>query len=63
LNGWVRNRADGSVEALFTGEPDAVAMMLERCREGPWAARVKEVVLEEEGGAAPVSGFAIKPTA
>jgi len=41
--GWVRNRADGSVEALVIGEEDAVAAMIEACRNGPFAARVTEV--------------------
>ncbi|WOK96165.1 hypothetical protein Cni_G04872 [Canna indica] len=41
LNGWVRNRRDGSVEALFCGDPPAVDEMVERrCRIGPPAAVV-----------------------
>lgn len=44
LAGWVRNRADGSVEAVFAGPADAVEAMVARCREGPPAARVDEVV-------------------
>jgi acylphosphatase len=43
LRGWVRNRRDGSVEALAIGEPDAVAALIERCRRGPPAARVNDV--------------------
>ncbi|XP_075487351.1 uncharacterized protein LOC142526688 [Primulina tabacum] len=35
LKGWVRNRRDGSVEALFSGIPDKVAEMEQRCRRGP----------------------------
>lgn len=35
LKGWVRNRKDGSVEALFSGKPDAVKEMEQRCRRGP----------------------------
>ncbi|XP_021897701.1 uncharacterized protein LOC110814530 [Carica papaya] len=35
LKGWVRNRRDGSVEALFSGNPDAVQEMEQRCRRGP----------------------------
>jgi acylphosphatase len=60
LTGWVRNRADGSVEALFAGDPDEVAEMLERCREGPYGARVREVMIEE-GVEAP-DRFDIRPT-
>ncbi|PKU21885.1 acylphosphatase [Telmatospirillum siberiense] len=40
LDGWVRNRSDGSVEALFSGPPEAVAAMVEACRQGPPSARV-----------------------
>ena len=40
LKGWVRNRRDGSVEALFSGSPDAVQEMERRCRRGPPAAVV-----------------------
>ncbi len=43
LDGWVRNRADGTVEALFAGPADAVEEMVEACREGPPAARVTDV--------------------
>ncbi|MEH6950515.1 acylphosphatase [Nitrobacter sp. NHB1] len=41
--GWVRNRRDGSVEALFAGPADAVADMVARCRLGPESARVDAV--------------------
>jgi len=47
LEGWVRNRRDGTVEALFAGPADDVAAMLEACRQGPLGARV-EVVDEQE---------------
>jgi acylphosphatase len=40
LRGWVRNRRDGSVEAVFAGRQDAVEAMIEACRRGPAAARV-----------------------
>ena len=61
LRGWVRNRADGSVEALVTGDEDTVAAMIEVCREGPDAARVAEVAVseaEDDGNL----GFSPKPT-
>src|SRR5262249_52467947 len=35
LEGWVRNRRDGTVEALFAGSADAVEAMLDACRQGP----------------------------
>jgi len=40
LDGWVRNRRDGSVEAVFAGPPSRVAAMIEACRRGPAGARV-----------------------
>jgi acylphosphatase len=43
LAGWVRNRKDGSVEAVFAGDADAVAAMIEACRQGPEMARVELV--------------------
>lgn len=43
LRGWVRNRGDGSVEALLIGNPTAVAATIERCRQGPPHARVDRV--------------------
>jgi acylphosphatase len=52
LRGWVRNRADGTVEALAIGDDDAVAAMIEACRQGPFAARVIEVAVgdaEDDG--------------
>jgi acylphosphatase len=43
LEGWVRNRRDGSVEAVFAGQPLVVAAMIEECRHGPRGARVDAV--------------------
>jgi acylphosphatase len=45
--GWVRNRQDGSVEALAQGEHDAVERFVTWCRHGPPSARVTEVALLE----------------
>jgi len=47
LRGWVRNRGDGSVEALVSGTEDAVAAMIEACREGPFAAKVTGVAVSD----------------
>jgi acylphosphatase len=47
LEGWVRNRRDGSVEALFAGPEDIVSEMIARCRRGPSTARVEAVEDEE----------------
>jgi acylphosphatase len=43
LEGWVRNRRDGSVEALFAGPAEVVADLIARCRRGPSSARVEAV--------------------
>jgi acylphosphatase len=61
LRGWVRNRRDGSVEALVTGAPEQVAAMVEACRRGPYAARVADVIAvpEEDDGSL---GFTDLPT-
>lgn len=50
--GWVRNRPDGSVEAVFEGEPEAVESLVRRCTDGPRLADVTstEVVDEEAEG-------------
>jgi acylphosphatase len=48
VEGWVRNRSDGTVEAVFAGPAEDVAMMIEACSRGPRAARV-EAVEEREG--------------
>lgn len=46
--GWVRNRDDGSVEAVFEGERDAVESLVAYVREGPRGARVDWVDVEAE---------------
>ena len=57
LSGWVRNLADGRVEALFHGPGETVARMLEACRRGPPAARVAAIeTVPAEAPSAP--GFA-----
>ncbi len=43
LQGWVRNRTDGSVEAVFAGPAAAVRAMVDACRMGPPAARVERI--------------------
>src|SRR3954471_9642036 len=50
LEGWVRNRRDGSVEAVFAGEEQEVAEMIRLCRRGPDGARVD--ALEEQAAGA-----------
>lgn len=46
LAGWVKNRPDGTVEAVFAGPAAHVDAILARCREGPFAARVETVDAE-----------------
>jgi acylphosphatase len=47
LEGWVRNRREGSVEAVIAGPADAVAAMIEAARRGPWLARVTGMDVSE----------------
>lgn len=61
LDGFVRNRLDGSVEALFVGEAAAVDEMIGLCRQGPPAADVAAVDIEPAQGITP-RGFTQKPT-
>jgi acylphosphatase len=46
LHGWVRNRRDGSVEAVFGGSEEIVAEMIVSCRDGPPSSRVDDVAEE-----------------
>ena len=46
--GWVRNNDDGSVEAVFEGDPDAVTALVDWAHEGPAGARVSRVEVTEE---------------
>ena len=62
LSGWVRNRRDGTVGILADGPEEAIAELVRRCREGPSAARVERVEIEESEEAAP-KGFDQRPTA
>jgi acylphosphatase len=61
LFGWVRNRHDGSVEAVLQGEPGTVAAIIELCRSGPAAARVDRVEIVGEGVGA-YDGFEVRPS-
>jgi acylphosphatase len=62
LRGWVRNRADGSVETLVAGDEQAVERLISQCRTGPPAARVDRIDIEEAQGEIP-AGFDTRPTA
>jgi acylphosphatase len=62
LDGWVRNRFDGSVEILAVGPQADIAALVEACREGPAGARViaiDQVEAEDDGR----KGFDTRPTA
>ena len=62
LIGWVRNRIDNSVEAVFSGSSSAVDIMLEHCWSGPPVAKVSSVRVSDTD-ILNVSGFTHRPTA
>jgi len=67
LEGWARNRRDGSVEAVFAGPPDRVADMIEACRRGPPMSRVDAVdahdaTLNDLGQRRAGEAFSLLPT-
>ena len=59
VSGWVRNEPDGTVSALVSGPPAAVATMCERLRRGPPAARVDTLGVEPVETGASEGGFRI----
>ena len=59
LSGWVRNRGDGSVEAVFAGDQVTVAAMVEACRSGPGLAVVRNV-RQEPWPDQPLPGFIVR---
>jgi acylphosphatase len=60
LKGWVRNRCDSSVEAIFSGPSDVVDDMLAAARKGPRSSRVEDVHVEPATDDA--EGFRVLPT-
>jgi len=50
LEGWVRNRADGSVEVLARGPEESVKALIARCGEGPRFSVVEQVAVEDAPG-------------
>lgn len=60
ISGWVRNRLDGSVEAVVHGAPQAVAAIIECAQRGPRAAQVTAVAVSEMDGR--YTAFTVKPT-
>jgi len=65
VSGWVRNRRDGTVEAVVQGSAEAVESLIVWARRGPPAARVQEVEVAEAAGelARRYDGFDWLPTA
>ena len=65
LDGWVRNRTDGTVEAMFAGPKAIVEQIVAACHDGPRAARVDKVTVEmtpRPADTAVGAGFRTLPT-
>src|SRR5688500_1108756 len=68
VGGWVRNRRDGSVEAVLSGPAEMVGPMIEACREGPWGSRVdgidqRDATPDDLARRRPGEEFSVLPTA
>jgi acylphosphatase len=59
VSGWITNRSDGRVEAVFEGPAEAVDELVEFCREGPTAASVENVDVQTEEPES-LSGFDVR---
>ncbi|MBD3296527.1 MAG: acylphosphatase [Candidatus Omnitrophica bacterium] len=60
LNGWIRNRPEGDVEAVFEGDAEAVDEMLSWCRKGSGPADVNDVRVSEEEYKGDLEGFQVR---
>ena len=60
LHGWVRNRADGSVEAVVEGDRESVQRFEAAVRRGPASARVDEFTAEDQAPSGRATGFEIR---
>ncbi len=61
INGWVRNRQDGTVEAVFEAESEKVDQMIDWCRTGPPMASVSDVKVDSIDFTGEDKGFLIRP--
>lgn len=62
LAGWVRNRRDGSVEAIVRGGPESLERIIAWARRGPTTAQVREVTVTDVDDASVPDGFDVLPT-
>lgn len=62
VKGWVRNRRDGSVEAIFQGDEKFVFKLLGLCEDGPMFARVSAVYVEDVEAESKYETFSHKET-
>jgi acylphosphatase len=67
VGGWVRNRRDGTVEAVLSGPAEMVGPMIEACRKGPWGSRVggvdqREATPDDLAQRRPGEEFSVLPT-
>lgn len=62
LNGWVRNRPDGTVQVCACGHPSDLEALAEWCRTGPPAAQVDRIVVAATDAVPPGAGFEVRPT-
>ena len=60
IAGWVRNKYDGSVEAVFEGENENIEKIIDWCHQGPRGARVTQVLVKDEEYTGSFSDFSIK---
>lgn len=61
VNGWVKNLADGRVEAVFEGSKEAVDDLIKRCKKGPAASRVENLeVNDDEHEKSTLNGFQVR---
>jgi acylphosphatase len=60
VSGWVKNKQDGTVEAVFEGERALVDSVIQWCRQGPPASRVDHINIEREPYTGKFTGFSIR---